>query len=124
MFSENETENMIMIEAPIKAIDKTSKTMNSDEDLLESLSWAGRLFFAGAAAFILGKGMQKLKLPIKVRGRPDQMRAVVDAIASSKRFQQELNRPNATIDGVIDKLQLRNLTKSKFREITGKSWPI
>lgn len=113
-----------LLEAPIKATEKKSETPDTEEDLLEGLSWAGKLFFAGAAAYILGKGMQKMKLPIKVRGRPDQMRAVIDAIASSKRFQQELNRPGATIDSVIDKLQLRNLTKSKFQQITGKPWPI
>lgn len=88
------------------------------------LSWAGKLFFAGAAAFILGKGLEKMNVPIKVRGRPDELRAVVDAIMSSKRFQQELSRPGATIESVIDKLEIRNMTKDQFFRLTGRKWPL
>jgi hypothetical protein len=107
-----------ILEAPIKPTE-------SKEKLNEfSLSWAGKLFFAGAAAYILGKGAQRMRLPIKVRGNPGQMRAIVDAIISSRRFQQELSRPGATIDGVINKLNLRNITKQQFRSLTGRNWPL
>ncbi len=110
-----------LFEAPIKPVDKN---LEENKDLLEGLSWAGKLFFAGAAAFILGSGMQQLRLPIKVRGRPEEIKAVIDAITSSKRFQQEISRPGATIDSVIEKLQLRNLTKQNFKNIVGREWPL
>lgn len=106
----------IFQEAPIKIKDEPLKEIN--------LSWAGKLFFAGAAAFILGKGLEKMNVPIKIKGNPEEIRAVVDAIMSSKRFQQELSRPGATIESVIEKLEIRNMTKDQFRRITGKPWPL
>lgn len=105
-----------ILEAPIKVKDEPLKEFN--------LSWAGKLFFAGAAAFILGKGLEKMNVPIKIKGNPEEIRAVVDAIMSSKRFQQELSRPGATIESVIEKLEIRNMTKDQFRRITGKAWPL
>lgn len=117
--SDNEQE--ILIEAPIKV-----KGVDGKEPIKEfKLSWAGKIFFAGAAAYILGKGMShRAKIPIKVRGTPQQMRAVIDAVVNSKKFQRELNKPGATIDSVIDKLRLRNMSKQQFQQITGKPWPI
>lgn len=109
-----------IVEAPIKVKGENGENLQEIK-----LSWAGKLFFAGAAAYIMGKGAQKkVKLPIKVRGTPKQMRAVIDAIVSSKEFQREINKPGATIDSVVNKLRLRNLTKQRFRQLTGKSWPI
>jgi hypothetical protein len=98
-----------------------------------SLSWAGKIFFAGVAAYLAGIGLQRVagavkaeppKFPFKLRGTPEQIRAVVDAILASKSFQQELKKPGATVQSVIDKMNLRNMTKERFRQITGKNWPI
>lgn len=110
-----------IVEAPIKVKGENGENLKEIK-----LSWAGKLFFAGAAAFIMGKGMQKkrVKLPIKVRGTPKQMRAVIDAVVSSREFQREINRPGATIDSVVDKLRLRNMTKQRFAQLTGKPWPL
>lgn len=113
-----------IVEAPIKVRGETEEFLREIK-----LSWAGKLFFAGAAAYIMGGAMKggaqkKVKLPIKVRGTPQQMRAVMDAVISSKEFQRELSRSGATIDSVIQKLRLRNMTKNRFRQLTGKSWPL
>ena len=119
-----ESEEQKIVEAPIKVKGETEEFLKEIK-----LSWAGKLFFAGAAAYIAGGVMKggiskKVKLPIKVRGTPQQMRAVIDAVTSSKEFQREINRSGATIDSVIQKLRLRNMTKNRFRQLTGKSWPI
>ena len=109
------------LEAPIKA--------KGEEVLAEiKLSWAGKLFFAGVAAYIAGSAIKgagrNVKLPIKIRGTPQQIRAVMDAVTSSKDFQREINRPGATIDTVIQKLRLRNMTKERFYQLTGKPFPL
>lgn len=109
----------VLIEAPIKVKGETDELIKEFK-----LSWAGKIFFAGAAAFILGSGGRKQRLPIKVRGTPQQMKAVTDAILNSKKFQQELNKPGATVDSVINKLRLRNLSKNDFQRLTGKPWPL
>jgi len=116
--NDNDLSERLIMEAPIR--------VSGEEQLNEiKLSWAGKIFFAGAAAYIAGKGLQqKIKLPVKVRGTPKQMKAVIDAIMGSKEFQQEIGRPGATIDQVIEKLQLRNLTKARFRQLTGLPFPL
>jgi len=111
-------------------------------------SWAGKLLFAGIAAslasgFLRGvaKGMKENegdttagtdmsvaknipKIPLKIRGTPEQIKALKDTITASKEFQEEINKPGATIEGVIEKLKLRNETKQQFEQITGYPWPL
>ena len=88
------------------------------------LSWAGKLFFASAAAFIANDVMKTMKLPMKVRGKPDQVKALVDAIVASKAFQKEMSKPGAKVEDVVKKLNLKNMNKSKFKQLTGKEFPL
>jgi len=95
------------------------------------MSWAGKLFFAsvatwlGASAYQGFKGHGKApKLPIKIRGSKAQIKAVMDALTSSRAFQDEINRPGATIDGVINKMKIKDLNKANFERATGKKWPL
>lgn len=120
MSNNNNEEKKQITEAPIKVNGEVPK-----EQLNEiTLSWAGKLFFAGAAAYIMGRAAQKMHLPIKVRGTPEQMQAVIDAIVGSKEFQEEITKPGATIDSVIDKLRIRNISKQRFYQLTGIPWPL
>ena len=48
-----------------------------------NLTWAGKLFFASIAAYVASDITKAMKLPIKLRGKPDQIQAVVDAITAS-----------------------------------------
>lgn len=86
------------------------------------LSTTGKIFFASVAAYLAGKVASGTFL--KVRGKPDELRAIADALVASKAFQDELKRPGATIDSVIDKMNLKNMTAQKFKQITGKNWPL
>src|SRR5690606_17395065 len=67
----------ILIEAPIKVKGEDDQTIKEFK-----LSWAGKIFFAGAAAYILGSAGRQQKIPIKVRGTPQQVKAIVDAVIS------------------------------------------
>lgn len=97
-----------------------------------SLSWAGKIFFAGVAAYLVGLGLERggklpsspPKLPFKLRGTPEQINAVIGALMASKSFQQELKKPGATVESVIEKLNLKNMTKERFRQLTGRPWPL
>jgi hypothetical protein len=107
---------------------------NNKKELLTEweLSWVGKLFFAGVAAYLGGKAANSLaggeqvvpKLPIKIKGTPEQIKAVVDAITSSKAFQDEIRKNGATVDSVISKLNLKNLNKANFERVIGKKWPL
>ena len=117
----------------IPKLKEEKKVENSSvEELNEvSLSWAGKLFFAGIASYLAGVGLEKLgqgksppKLPFKIRGTPQQIQAVTSAIVSSKDFQKEIDKPGATVETVIQKLNLKNMNKQKFEQMTGKKWPL
>jgi hypothetical protein len=106
----------------------------SDEkkvNLDESLSWAGKLVFAGIASYLGHSAYKGIKaaaappsIPIKIRGNPQQMRAFVDAIVSSRAFQQEISKPGASIEGVFAKLKIKNMNRSQFERLTGRRWPL
>lgn len=117
--SDNNKEKIF--EAPIKAVNSHTEEIALKE---YKLSWAGKIFFAGAAAYIMGKGTQAINLPIKIKGTPQQIQAITDAIVSSRRFQEEISKPGATVDSVIEKLRLRNLSKQQFETIVGLPWPL
>lgn len=87
-----------------------------------ALSTTGKIFFAAVAAYLAGKIASGAFL--KLRGKPDELRAIADAIVASKAFQDELKRPGATIDSVIEKMNLKNVTAQKFKQITGQVWPL
>ena len=99
--------------------------------ITEGLSWTGKLFFAGLAGYLASKALQGVaqgssakQFPFKIKGTQQQIQAVTQIIMSTKEFQEEIRKPGATVDSVIRKLNLQNLTKEKFRLFTGKMWPL
>jgi hypothetical protein len=128
-------------EAPIKEKAARSKSLTEEqlpaslggEQLNEwELSWVGKLFFAGVAGYLGSKAISAVtssgpsvpKLPIKIKGTPEQIQAITAAITSSKAFQDEISKPGAKIDDVIKKLNLKNLNKQNFEKIVKRPWPL
>lgn len=85
-----------------------------------SLSPVGKLFFASLLAWIAHDTVMNWK----VRGDPGKLEALARAIVASKRFQEEINKPGATVDSVISKLNIKNMTASQFHNLTGYTLPI
>lgn len=105
----------------IEEFTEYDKSVSLDE---VNLTWAGKLFFASIAAYVASDISKAMKLPIKLRGKPEEIKAVVDAISSSKEFQKEIGKPGAKIEDVVKKMNLRNMNKSSFERLTGKKWPL
>ena len=61
---------------------------------------------------------------MKVRGTPDEVDAVAEALMSSKRFQDELKKPGATVQSVVELLGLKHASASQFERILGIPWPL
>ena len=131
-----------------------SKPVNADTGaqkkiVAEGLSWTGKLFFAGVASYLAGTALELARkhrsrsvkesdgdelvgdnapaekpFPFKIKGTPQQIQAVTEIIMSSKEFQEELKNPGATVDSVMQKLNLHDTTKKKFKEPTGHDWPL
>jgi len=110
----------------VTSLKESAGEIPTEDQINEStkLTWAGKLFFASIAAYIASDVAQVMKLPIKLRGKPEQIKAVVDAITNSKDFQKEIGKPGAKIEDVVQKLNLRNMSKEKFEAMCGKKWPL
>lgn len=83
------------------------------------ISTVGKVFLAGVAAWLVGRASN-----IKVRGTPEEVKALKNALMSSKKFQQELNKPGATVQSIMDKLQLKNISAQEFERKLGIPWPL
>lgn len=79
----------------------------------------GKVLFATLGAALVGKVVQT-----KLRGSPDQLQAVADALLASRAFQDELRRPGATVDSVVEKMNIKNMTAAQFRATFGIPWPL
>jgi len=85
-----------------------------------NLTPVGKLFFASLIAWLV----HDTKFNWKLRGSPDKVQAMAKAIISSKRFQQEMAKEGATVESVIAKLNLKNISANEFTSIVGAPWPL
>lgn len=85
-----------------------------------NLTPMGKLFFGSLVAWIANGSA----MPFKVRGTPEQLQALANAVFASKRYMEYLKDPQATIDGVLDKLNEKNQMAREFSEKTGFTFPL
>jgi len=79
----------------------------------------GKLFFATCAAWLVGKAVNT-----KIRGTKEEIEAVTNALHASKLFQDELNRPGATVQSVVQKLGVKHMSAAEFGRVLGVPWPL
>lgn len=89
------------------------------EQLDEYLNLTGKILLASLGAWMVGKVVNT-----KIRGTRSEIEAVTEALLSSRRFQDELRRPGATIDTVMDKLRVKQMSASQFERVFGVRWPL
>lgn len=118
------SQELPIVPKELKTESLESLSENKDQLNEVQLTWAGKLFFASIAAYIASDVAQAMKLPIKLRGKPEEIKSVVDAITASKDFQREIKKPGAKVEDVVQKLNLKNMNKSQFEKLTGKKWPL
>jgi len=93
----------------------------NDETLNEGgyLNLTGKIFLASLGAWLVGKVINT-----KVRGSRDEIQAVTNALMSSKKFQDELRRPGASVESVMEKLRVKQMSASEFERVLGVRWPL
>lgn len=98
--------------------------MDKDKEMLneQNLSWAGKLFFASLAANIANDS--NAHFPMKIKGTPEEIRAMAEAIYWSKEFKKELQQPGASVESIYKKLRMQNISREKFEQITGFKIPV
>ena len=104
---------------PFLEIDDTISESRQPLNELFKMSTVGKLFLAGMAAWIMGKASR-----MKVRGSRREVDAIAGALRSSRRFQQEIGKPGATVQSVMEKLKLKNASGARFQSILGVPWPL
>ena len=83
------------------------------------LNLLGKVFFAAVGAWLVGRATN-----IKIRGTQEEIQAVTSAMMASRRFQEELERPGATVESVMQQLGLKHASAREFERILGVSWPL
>lgn len=83
------------------------------------LNLLGKIFFTAVGAWLVGKATN-----MKVRGTEAEVQAVTNAMMASRRFQDELRRPGATVESVMQKLGLKHASAREFERILGVPWPL
>jgi hypothetical protein len=83
------------------------------------LNLTGKIFLASLAAWVVGKACST-----KLRGTDTEVQAVVNALMSSRRFQDELRSPGASIQSVMEKLRIKQMSATEFERVLGIRWPL
>ena len=89
------------------------------DDSLFTVSTTGKIFLAAVAASLLGKISN-----VRVRGTQEQIDALKDALMASREFQDELERPSATVQDIMNKLHLKGISAAEFERRFGVPFPI
>ena len=79
----------------------------------------GKLLFAASGAWLVGK-----LTGTKIRGTKEEIQSLANALISSKKFQDELRKPGATVQSVSAKLNVKNMSASDFKRVFGIQWPM
>lgn len=83
------------------------------------LNLVGKIFITTLAAALVGKVVNT-----KFRGSRDQVTAIANAMIASRKFQDELNRPGASVESVMQRLNVKNMTASEFERVFNIKWPL
>lgn len=84
------------------------------------MSTLGKLVFAS----IITTMVTGQRSPFKLSGDPRKIEILSRAVQSSKRFQDEIKRPGASVDSVMRALDAKNLDANNFRSVFGVPWPL
>lgn len=98
-------------------MESTQKPEILKEEVYSSLT--GKLLLASIGAWLVGKSVNT-----KIRGTQQEIRAIANALMSSKRFQAELRRPGATVESISQKLKLKHTSAVEFERVLGVRWPL
>ena len=98
-------------------MESTQKPEILKEEVYGSLT--GKLLLASIGAWLVGKSVNT-----KIRGTQQEIRAIANALMTSKRFQEELRRPGATVESISQRLKLKHTSAAEFERVLGVRWPL
>lgn len=96
---------------------------NKKSVLLEGNSLIGKIFYTALGTY-LGASLLGKVVNAKIRGTESQINAVYNAMWASKKFHDELKKPGATVDSVVQSLSAKHMTTREFEKVFGIPWPL
>ena len=94
---------------------KKEKTIkeNNQYDLFD------KIFLKAVSGLVVGK-----KVNVQFQGTRRELEVVSEAIDATRKFQNELNRPGASLDSILHRLGKKHVAASEFEKVLGISWPL
>lgn len=79
----------------------------------------GKVFLATVGAWLVGKATHT-----KIRGTQHEINTLANAMTASRRFQDELKMPGASVQSVMNKLGVKHMSAREFERVFGIRWPL
>lgn len=96
------------------------KRENTQQSLNElHVNGVGKLLFVSVAAWLAGKAIS-----MRIRASKQEALALARAMIASKRFQQEISKPGATVDSVMRVMGDKTRSAKEFEACFGQRWPL
>jgi len=115
--------SVVLFTVSHKGVAFVTKNLSRDDASLKEggayLNFTGKMLIASLGAWLAGKYVNT-----KLKGTKEEMRAITEALLSSKRFQEELNKPNATVESIIEKMRSKEMSAATFKRVIGIKWPL
>lgn len=92
--------------------------MKTVKFVVEEIRKNPRNFYSGVATWL-----SEPNVAITLRGAPDKVVIVQEALRRTKEFQEELNRPTATLQTIAEKLDKKHSAAETFLASFSTSWP-
>lgn len=84
-----------------------------------STNLLGEIFYVTLGAWLVGRQ------PVtKIQGTRLQVETVTRAMVATRNFQNELQRPGATVGTISERLEAKNVAAMEFEKVFGTSWPL
>jgi hypothetical protein len=83
------------------------------------ISTVGKIFLAGITSAVLGK-----QSFLKIKGTPDEVDVIKQALKASRDLHDEIENPNATVQSIMSRLNIKNHAASEFQKVLNLPWPI
>jgi len=77
-----------------------------------------RLLFTNVARMLMGERVGDLKL----KGTPEQLTALKEAIRATQEFQDALHSESADLDSIAQSLKLKHSAAAQFERVLGVPW--
>jgi hypothetical protein len=82
-------------------------------------SLAKKLLLTSLSAWLVNKDVD-----VKIRGSQNEIRVISNALAASNRLREDLNRPDVTVNSIVENLRSKDLAAAEFEKVFGMPWPL